>query len=123
MSGNLICKNNPQLFSFFRFIDNLHNHKSPSRPPGFSLRARAGPGLGPSIKTGLGPSKKGRARAGPRPGPITKSPPRSSHIAKSNQVLKNSFQKRVMQSRILGNIYLNSKLIKKPAYTYYITMC
>ena len=68
MSGNLICKNNPQLFSFFRFIDNLHNHKSPSRPPGFSLRARAGPGLGPSIKTGLGPSKKGRARVGLGPG-------------------------------------------------------
>ena len=68
MSGNLICKNNPQLFSFFRFIDNLHNHKSPSRPPGFCLRARAGPGLGPSVKTGLGPSKKGRARVGLGPG-------------------------------------------------------
>ena len=68
MSGSLICKNNPQVFSFFRFIDNLHNHKSPSRPPGFSLRARAGPGLGPSIKTGLGPSKKGRARVGLGPG-------------------------------------------------------
>ena len=61
MSGNLICKNNAQLFSFFRLIDNLHTHKSPSRPPGFCLWARAGLGLGPSFKTGLRPSKKGRA--------------------------------------------------------------
>ena len=71
MSGNLICKTYPQLFIFLRFIDNLYNHKSPSRPPGFSLRARAGPGLGPSIKTGLESSKKGRAwvRLGPGLGP------------------------------------------------------
>ena len=68
MSGNLICKNNAQLLSFCRLIDNLHTHKSPSRPPGFCLRARAGPGLGPSFKTGLGPSKKGRARVGLGPG-------------------------------------------------------
>ena len=45
MSGNLFFKNNAQLFSFFRMIDNLHTLKSPSRPPGFCLRARAGLGL------------------------------------------------------------------------------
>ena len=65
MSENLICKNNAQLFSF-QLIYSLI--KALLSPPGFCLRAWADPGLGPSIKTGLGPSKKGRARVGLGPG-------------------------------------------------------
>ena len=68
MSGNLICKSNAQLFSFQLIYILIIPLLGPQAFAYGIRRARAGPGLGPSLKTGLAPSKKGWARVGLRSG-------------------------------------------------------